>query len=181
MLEIEMKFPAPAFAAIEQTLKTWQARVDEAHVEADHYYNAPDRDFAKTDEALRLRRIGADNIVTYKGPKQPGLTKTRTEIEVALEPGAASAEDFCRLLTHLGYRAVAIVCKNRRGYHLTRAGFALQICLDDVEQVGQFVEVEIVAPDAKKVDAQQVILQVAAELGLKDAEKRSYLEMFLSK
>ncbi len=181
MLEIEMKFPVPGFASIEGTLKTWQAQADEAQVEADHYYNAPDRDFARTDEALRLRRIGADNIVTYKGPKQPGLTKTRTEIEVRLEPGTKPAEHFCRLLTHLGYRAVAVVRKTRREHRLTRAGFALQICLDDVEQVGQFAEVEIVAPEEKKVEAQQIILQVATELGLKDAEKRSYLEMFLAK
>src|SRR5476651_149116 len=120
MLEIEMKFPAPDIVLIEKTLKNWHARAEEARVEADHYFNAPDRDFARTDEAFRLRRIGLANIITYKGPKQPGLTKTRTEIEVALEPGAQAADDFCRLLTHLGYRAVAVIRKNRRIYHLQR-------------------------------------------------------------
>jgi adenylate cyclase class 2 len=179
MLEIEMKFPVSDFAPIQGHLSRWQARPDAAVEEADHYYNAPDRDFARTDEALRLRRIGADNMVTYKGPKQAGPAKTRTELEVALETGAEAAEKFCQLLTHLGYRAVAVVRKKRQSYHFDRGGFALQVCLDEVDRLGRFVEAEIVAPEEKKTQAQDVLLQVAADLGLKDVERRSYLEMYL--
>ncbi len=158
----------------------WQARADEPIDEADHYYNAPDRDFGQTDEAYRLRRIGASNIVTYKGPKQPGLTKTRIEIEVPLAPGEEPAANYCRLLTHLGYRAVAVVHKRRSVYHFERDTFAMQVCLDQVAQVGSFVEVEIVAPEAKKPEADKVLLAVAGELELKDMERRSYLEMLLA-
>ena len=180
MLEIEMKFPVTDFAPIQARLADWRARPDEAVEQADHYYNAPDRDFACTDEALRLRRVGAANIVTYKGPKQAGPAKTRTEVEVPLEAGAEAAKEFCLLLTHLGYRAVAVVHKKRLCYHFDRGGFALQACLDQVDKLGHFVEVEIIAPENKKSQAQEVLLQVAAELRLKDAERRSYLEMFLA-
>src|SRR5437868_4849248 len=113
MLEIELKFPVTDFATVEAKLVQWQARAADVLHEADHYYNAPDRDFAKTDEALRLRRIEEANVVTYKGPKQAGPFKTRTEVEVGLEAGAEAADKFCRLLTHMGYRAVAIVRKRR--------------------------------------------------------------------
>jgi adenylate cyclase class 2 len=181
MLEIEMKFPVPDFAGVRAVLAKWQARADPALEEADHYYNAPDRDFARTDEALRLRRVGASNVLTYKGPKQAGPTKTRTEIEVPLEAGTEAADNFFRLLTHLGYRAVAVVRKKRLCHHFDRGGLALQACLDEVDRVGRFVEVEIVAPEDQKTQAQEVLLQAAADLGLKDAERRSYLEMFLSK
>jgi adenylate cyclase class 2 len=179
MLEIEMKFRVADFAPIKTILAEWRARPDEAVDEADHYFNAPDRDFARTDEALRLRRIGANNRVTYKGPKQAGPTKTRTEIEVSLENGAEAADDFCRLLTHLGYSAVTIVRKKRLVYHFTTTGFPLQICLDDVENLGRFVEVEIVATEENKDQAQAVLQQMAADLGLENAERRSYLEMVL--
>jgi adenylate cyclase class 2 len=179
MLEIEMKFAVEDFAPIRQCLERWQARPDEVLDEADHYYNAPDRDFASTDEALRLRRIGVANIVTYKGPRQAGPTKTRTEIEVSLEAGAQAANAFCRLLTYLGYRAVAVVRKKRLCYHFGRADFAMQACLDEVEPLGRFVEIEIVAPEEKKTQAQNVLLQVAAELGLNNMERRSYLQMYL--
>jgi adenylate cyclase class 2 len=179
MLEIEMKFRVTDFGKVADKLRQWQARADDPIQEADHYYNAPDRDFGRTDEAYRLRRIGAANIVTYKGPRQAGLTKTRTEIEVPLAPGTEAADDYCRLLTHLGYRAVAIVRKKRSAYHFARGAFALQACLDEVDQVGTFVEVEIVVPEENKDEAQKVLLQAVADLELKDGERRSYLEMLL--
>ncbi len=179
MLEIEMKFSAPDFAALERLLQGLQARRADVLEEVDQYYAPPDRDFGRTDEALRLRRIGSANIVTYKGPKQPGATKTRTEIEVNLEPGEEAADKFGRLLTHLRYRAVAVVRKKRLCYHFERDHFALQVCLDDVEQVGRFAEIEAIAPEGKKQQAQELIQKVAAELGLNEPERRSYLEMVL--
>ena len=180
MLEIEMKFRVEDFSRIIAKVQEWQARPDEPIDEADHYYNAPDRDFGQTDEAYRLRRFGASNIVTYKGPKQPGPTKTRIEIEVPLAAGEEPAANYCRLLTHLGYRAVAVVRKRRRVYHFERDSFAMQVCLDEVAEVGSFVEVEIVAPEAKKQEADKVLLAIARQLELKDMERRSYLEMLLA-
>src|SRR5262249_25074987 len=180
MLEIEMKFPVADFAPIQAHLSDWRARPDQGVEEVDHYYNAPDRDFARTDEALRLRRIGDANMVTYKGPKQAGPAKTRTEIEVAVEAGAEAAEKFCQLLTHLGYRAVAVVRKRRQCFHFDRGAFAMQACLDDVDKIGRFVEVEIVAAEEMKNQAQEALLQVTAELGLRSVERRSYLEMLLA-
>jgi len=181
MLEIEMKFPVLDFQAIEQRLRSWGASPESPLEEADHYFKAPDRDFAKTDEALRVRRIGTKNRVTYKGPRQPGPAKTRTEIEVGLADDASAADDFCRLLVCLGYRPTAVVRKQRIGYRLQRGSFDLEICLDQVEQLGRFVEVEIVAPEDKLAAAQQILQAVAGELGLANSERRSYLEMLLEK
>src|SRR5262245_43521447 len=91
MLEIEQKFAHADFAAIERRLAEWEARPGEAHTEADHYFNAPDRDFAHTDEAFRLRRIGEANFLTYKGPKHGGPVKVRTELEIPLRDGTTAA------------------------------------------------------------------------------------------
>lgn len=183
MLEVEMKFAVTDFVSIEQHLKNWQARGDEAIDEADHYFNAPDRDFAVTDEAFRLRRIGPRNMLTYKGPKHPGVVKTRTEIEVPVAEGPAAADDMGRLLVSLGYRPVAVVNKKRRIFRFSRQSFSLEVCLDDVAEVGQFVEVEIVTPPERKVDAETVLQQVAAELGLSMDHliRRSYLGLLLEK
>jgi adenylate cyclase, class 2 len=180
MLEIEVKFPVTDFAAVEQKLGGWQARAAPPIDEADHYFNAPDRDFARTDEALRLRRIGSRNLITYKGPKQAGPAKTRTEIEVPLESGPAVADDFCRLVQRLGYRATAIVRKRRTIWHFQRGGFDLQACLDEIDSLGRFVEIEIVAEESKRGAAEEVLQDVAKELGLHRMERRSYLEMVLT-
>ena len=54
------------------------------------------------------------------------------------------------------------------------------MCIDDVERVGSFVELEIVAEDSQFEQAKAVVLQLATELGLTTQERRSYLEMLLS-
>ena len=181
MLEIELKFPVADFAAVEHRLAEWGVRADAALPEADHYFNAPDRDFAQTDEAFRLRRIGSHNRITYKGPRQKGPAKTRTEIEVALESGDGAADTFSRLVTHLGYRPVAVVRKRRVPYHFHRDGFALEVCCDEVDELGRFVEVEIVAPPEERTRAEQVLEAVASELGLAQPEPRAYLQMLLAR
>jgi adenylate cyclase class 2 len=179
-LEVEMKFAIRDLAPLERRLHEWGAVADAPRQDADHYFNAPDRDFARTDEALRLRRIGSGNFVTYKGPKRDAQTKTRTEIEVPLAPGEEAAEAFARLLQHLGYRFVAVVRKRRRIVHLQREGFHLEVCLDEVDGLGTFAELEILAPEEELERARQLLLKCADELGLSGSERRSYLELLLA-
>jgi adenylate cyclase class 2 len=182
MLEIEMKFPTADFGPLLRRLAEWgAAEAATSRVDADHYFNAPDRDFAKTDEALRLRRSGPANFVTYKGPKRDAQTKTRTEVEVPLAEGERAAADFAQLLVHLGYRPTAVVRKQRVLYHVEREGFALEICLDEVDEVGRFVELEIQAEEADLERGREVLLRAAAALGLSGSERRSYLELLLEK
>jgi len=180
MLEIEMKFPVADFATIQEQMATWNATPQPTIEEADHYFNAPDRDFGKTDEAFRLRCIGEQNRITYKGPKQGGVTKTRTEIEIAIEPGTDAAAKFRQFVVHLGYRPTAVVKKRRTSFDFQRDGFNLQACCDEVETLGRFVEIEIVAEAADKERAQAVLLGVVRELNLPASEPRSYLEMVLA-
>jgi adenylate cyclase, class 2 len=180
VLEVEMKFPAPEFGRLEERLRQWGARAEPPRQDADQYFNAPDRDFARTDEAFRLRRIGDANFITYKGPKLDAQTKTRTEIEVPLEAGAAAAEAFARLVVCLGYRPTALVRKQRRVFHVERSGFALEVCLDDVDEVGRYAELEILAPEQQLDEARAVLMKTAEELGLSGSERRSYLQLLLT-
>jgi pantoate--beta-alanine ligase len=180
MLEIEQKFANADFAAVEGRLAEWGATLLGEHDEADHYFNAPDRDFARTDEAFRLRRVGERNFLTYKGPKQPAAVKKRLEREVALPPGDEAAGEFRDLLVQLGYRPVAVVRKRRRSYRLERGGRALTVCLDDVAELGHFAEVEVLAPEEQAAAAEAALAEVAAGLGLEQVERRSYLGLVLA-
>ena len=179
MREIEQKFANADFAALEQRLRRKGARPGVEQEEADHYFNAPDRDFARTDEAFRLRRVGPANFLTYKGPKRPGPVKTRTELEVPLRDGPEAAEQITRLLIHLGYRPVALVRKRRRYFHLKRGGFDLTVCLDEVDDLGRFAEVEVLAPEEQETPARAVLQETTKALGLTALERRSYLAMLL--
>ncbi len=180
MLEVELKFPVADFTALERLLSQRGAQSAAVREETDHYFNAPDRDFACTDEALRVRRIGDANFVTYKGPRRDPTTKTRTELEVRLADGTAAADDFGVLLTHLGYRPVAVVRKCRRVYRLPDVGFPTEACLDEVEGLGCFVELEIVTDEHHRDAARDHLLRLADELGLRSSERRSYLELLLA-
>ena len=181
MLEVEVKYRLTDPSAVVARLEAWGAAVVAVHAEADHYLNAPDRDFARTDEALRLRRIGDVNFLTYKGPRHDSTSKTRTELEVPCPSGAESAEAFLKLFRHLGYRPTAVVRKQRTIYEWTSDGFSVHACLDDVESVGRFVELEIVARDEDYESAHRTVMQIASDLGLKDQENRSYLEQLLGR
>jgi adenylate cyclase class 2 len=181
MVEVEMKFAIEDFAPVEKRVTEWGGVVTGERKETDHYFNAPDRDFSQTDEALRLRRIGSSNFVTYKGPKRDSQTKTRSEVEVPLGAGDGVARDFAELMQRLGYSPVATVHKRRRIFNLDREGFRLEVCLDEVEELGRFVELEILAPEEQLDAARAVLQQSARALSLTDSERRSYLELLLGK
>ena len=180
MLEIEQKYAEADFADLERRLRRGAA-ADAARVEEDHYHNAPDRDFKQTGEAFRLRRVGAANFLTYKGKRLDATVKIRPELELPLAGGDAAAADFLKLLGYLGYRPVAVVRKLRRVCHLTRGSYALEVCLDDVEEVGRYAELEILAEPERMEEARGVLLETAAELGLSQVEKRSYLTLLLER
>ena len=179
MLEVEVKYRNADRAATVATLLNWGATLAQDRTDVDLYLSAPDRDLKATDEAFRLRRIGAKNYLTYKGPKRDAETKTRAEIEVPLADGDTTAADTERLLAALGYKPVTTVRKKRRVYHLHRAGFDFEVCFDSVERVGEFIELEILAEEERYEAAKASLLTVASELGLTEQERRSYLGMVL--
>jgi adenylate cyclase class 2 len=180
MLEIEQKYADADFADLERRLCALGARPGPPREEADQYLNAPDRDFAATGEAFRLRRVGPAGQLTYKGPKQPNAVKVRVELEVPLAVGDQPADDCLALLKNLGYRPVAVVRKQRRPFSLHRDGFEVTVCLDEVDGVGRYAEVEVLAPDDQVAAAGRAVTDLAAELGLTAVERRSYLNLLLS-
>lgn len=180
-LEVEQKFPVTDLGAIQAALERLGACPGPTQEELDLYFAHPARDFAQTDEALRIRRKGGASFITYKGPKIDPATKTRREIELALGRGEEAAEAWAELLLALGFSRVAEVRKSRRKAHLLRSGFQVEVSLDEVAGLGSFVELEVVAGDAKFEQARACVAEVAQDLGLEQSERRSYLELLLAR
>lgn len=174
MWEVEAKAPAHDLDAIAAELARRGAQLLADRRERDVYFAAPDRNFAETDEALRLRTVEERTTLTYKGPKIDPRTKTRRELSVDLDDAIAAAA----LLEALGYRRVGAVSKHRRVYELGRT----EIALDDVEGLGPFVEAEELAEnEVERERAQEHVLALLSELGLTQRERRSYLELLLER
>ena len=180
MLEVENKYRLFDWTRVRAMLVEWGAHPQPLRKDTDHYFNAPDRDFALTGEAFRLRRMGTMNKLTYKGPKRAGTTtKTRLELELCVGEGPDAATTAVKMLHGLGYVPVAVVTKHREVLKFYRAGFAFEACLDDVGTVGRFVELEILTPEETYPQAEAALIHVAAELGLTDLERKSYLELLV--
>lgn len=174
MLEIELKVSVPALDPIRDRLVRLNARPGGRVHEHDRYYNAPHRDFATTDEAVRVRYTDDHAVVTYKGPKikKFGL-KAREELNFAVESG----DVFETMLTRLGFVLTTDVNKWRETYTLSNA----TISLDTVDELGTFVEIEVMGEDGSD-NPTDLITRLAHEIGA-DGEPilSSYLELLLAK
>lgn len=212
MYEVEQKYPLSDVAAVEAALArlgaTWHGTVEQV----DRYFNHPCRDFAATDEALRLRRTGEALAITWKGPRLDATAKTRRELELPLAeaavPAAAVAEaavpaaapseaavpaaavvqaadpatldSWTELLEALGFRPVREVAKQRQLATVAWQGAAIEVALDHVAGLGNFLELELQADAAGIAVAATRIESLACELGCTAAERRSYLEMLIA-
>ena len=180
--EVEQKFRLRDDGPFRAALLALGAQQEMELQQTDWYYNHPTRHFAHSDEALRLRCSGDQNRVTYKGPKLDALTKTRQEIEVELAPGEGAAAGFHALMTALGFQYVAQVRKTRQEFVLQWQQRPIHIALDELSDLGRFVELEESQVPASELDAaRQRIAALASVLSLKpdDGERRSYLELLL--
>ena len=183
MFEVEQKFHLDDTDAFIKKLKN-RAAVEQAEGQhVDTYFNHPSRDFAETHEALRIRRVDGIPQVTYKGPKLPGNVKAREELEWRLDPGDKDGSKTEQLWLALGFQKVALVKKHRRTFTLTLGSdhsSSLTVTVDNVVDLGMFVEVERVVESA--ADVEQARLEIVAfsqKLGLIQPESRSYLRMLL--
>ena len=178
--EVEQKFAVDSLSGISDKLVELGATIRPAELQVDLYFAHPSRDFATTDEALRIRRVGQGSFITYKGPKIDAVTKTRREIEFGLAPGGAAADRAARLLESLGFRPVAEVRKHRRAASIRWQGKDIEVLLDEVDGLGPFVELELQADQAGLGEAKAKIASLAAHLGLSRNQRLSYLELLLA-
>ena len=177
--EVEQKFPVNDLRALTDRLDMLGATIGKPQEEVDLYFSHPDRDFAKTDEALRIRRKGASSLITYKGPKIDKTTKTRHEIELPLPSENGTAESWIDLLEVLGFKQVGEVRKSRRKVGILWGGHWVEGALDEVEGLGTFAELELIADENQLAQAKSCIVSLAKALELSRSERRSYLELLL--
>lgn len=185
MLEIELKFPVDDFEPIRLWLRPRMAHYDVPVQQVDQYYHHPSRDFAKTDEAFRIRRVGTKAWITYKGPRVDAETKSRRELELPLafdetkDGNLSAADSWHELVLALGFRPAGKVAKTRQSHRLVYERWNVEVALDTVDGLGQFVELETAAGPDDADPARWVLMGLAHDLRLplNTSERRSYLEL----
>jgi adenylate cyclase class 2 len=166
MIEVEVK--ARSVPGIEEKIADLGGELIGVENHLDLYFSSPFRDFAKTDEALRIRVKEEGVRLTYKGPKLDIETKSRREMTVRVD----DPEALESILEAIGFSRAAVVKKRRTKYALGEA----VLCVDEVEGLGSFVEVEL-AGDEEWEAQKRAAQDIQKRLGLGDSIRKSYLEL----
>ena len=186
MVEVEIKLRISSCESIANKLTELGFNKSQILKETDVYFNGVDRDFRESGEALRLRMIEsldgtaviADRVgeplieLTYKGPRLDDVSMSRIEHQVQIE----DFETMNTILLNLGYKPVLPVNKIRREFFSEE----MAACLDTVEGLGDFLELEIIVDDESQREvALNKIEGVLNALGFKisDTITVSYLSM----
>jgi adenylate cyclase class 2 len=180
MIEVEIKARITDPEAFEKALTALGFAKGPVVCEQDIYFNGNDRDFRKTDEALRIRTCrdmitdAVINTLTYKGPKLGTESQTRRELEISIEGGS----DMSLILSALGYTQVLEVSKHRQMFRQGK----ITACIDHVDSLGDYLELEKMIDDQNDYpDAVGELYEWLSKLGLSNDSltRYSYLELLL--
>ena len=181
--EVEIKFRINNVSELERQLQQFGGTgFGEQVTEFDSFFQHPSRNFAQTDECLRLRnRMFSDgtskHTLTYKGPKIDAATKTRKEIEIPV----TAPKQWERLLDALGFYKAASLQKFRQRMKLTFSHRNIDVVLDTVPDLPEsnrlFVEMETMATEEEVAECRSLLLGLAEQLGLGEPIRESYLKL----
>lgn len=180
MLEVEVKVAVQDPDVIRKKLEELGFAFLGSIREEDRYLDTGDGSIRSSGTALRIRTITdlsgskkPETFVTYKGKKADRVSMTRRELETTVE----DAQTMLDLFAELGFRPVdPFVCKIRDTYQRDR----MQVCMDQVEDLGSFFEIEIVAEESEERESLLGEIEVVLEaLGysMKNSITNSYLSM----
>lgn len=164
-VEIELKFKLLNAPAVEKFL-TAHADFNYKSFQHDIYYNAPDRDFladqSNISEWLRIRVEKDKAQINYKD-WQPRENPIKTHCK-EYETEVASFEQLSLILDALSFTKLIEVKKTRRAWNYKD----VEVSIDDVEELGQYLEVEYKGDALEDVAQVRAYLhEIVAELGAK--------------
>ena len=135
--ETEVKLPIPDLAQAQQLLRDVATRVhQERHFEDNLVFDTAELKLRNEGLLLRLRTIGAQTILTFKGALRiSDGVRDREEIECSIAP----PESMLRVLQQLGYSVTFRYQKYRTIHEIE--GYRLHICLDETP-IGNYFELE---------------------------------------
>lgn len=180
--EIEIKLPVKNSQEVLDILKDIGFMVKKEIREEDIYFNSDYHNIKERDEALRIRKsrdcdTGDQKVqINFKGPKIDAVSMSRMELETEVQDG----ETMEKILTYLGFLPVVSVCKVRK--YLTHR--EMTACVDRVEGMGEFLELEVVAETEEK---REIYLEQMKEIlnalgySMEDTVRTSYLGLLMKK
>jgi adenylate cyclase, class 2 len=134
--ETEIKLSIPDAAGGRRLLRAAGFRVAKRRIfEANAVFDTPRLSLRRTRRLLRVRQVGRDSILTYKGAPLVSRHKSREELELSV----SDARTFTAILDRLGYRPMFRYEKYRTTYR--EPGVSGEVTLDETP-IGVYLELE---------------------------------------
>lgn len=170
MREIELKFKVDNFESILKRV----TNVSDLHEQSDTIYVQDLSDVESKEGAIYLRVRKDNDKVEMNLKKQSAKSEESQEIEFEVS-GYELANDFLRTL---GYKKWVEVNKKRRYAKIGN----ISVCMDEVERLGCFIELEILADEKDGKDYEKELMNMAANMGI-DTKRRvsSHYDTMISK
>lgn len=193
MIEVEVKLPVDSAERIMADLLKQGFIYKDTICQEDRYYDTAGQMIRGNGQALRLRSVGdgsCDSVgacnsccITFKGQKLDSVSMTRKELETPV----GDMNVMHGILEELGFAVVPPVVRKVRKEFVLGAGaggaaagvFEMHGCVDQVDGLGAFLELEIMAEEGERESALAAIEAVLEKLGysIEDSTTNSYLSM----
>jgi adenylate cyclase class 2 len=135
-VETEVKIAVVNLENVRRRLRYLRYRVHARRVfESNLVLDTPQHQLRSTGELLRLRRVGREAVLTFKGVSKPGRHKSREEIET----GLSNADALEQILMRLGYVPAFRYEKYRTEYMRESEPGIITV---DETPIGNYVELE---------------------------------------
>jgi adenylate cyclase class 2 len=173
MREIELKFKVDNLDVLINKLKEEQCEISAVKMQNDTIYvqNLDDTESKEGSVWLRVRKENDKIELNYKKQSKKKMESEEIEFEVS------SYELANQFLKALGYLPWVEVNKKRR-YSKYKE---YNICIDEVERLGSFIELEILVDKDNKEDYELALLEVAKKLGINpDKRINSHYDTMIS-
>lgn len=176
MREIEVKAKIKDLSPLEERLKQLGVKLGEPVQQNDVIYFDGEKRFNELQicNFVRIRRTNTGAFLTLKRSIEDELDSLEHETPVE------NAEEAENIVKELGLKFGVRVTKHRRQFKMGR----ITGCIDSVEGLGNFVELEmLVGDDQKLADVRAELRQKLAELGVdsKDEVTQGYDTMVYNK
>lgn len=164
MREIEVKARVADFEPIIKKLESLGCPLGQAIIQEDKVFLKNGVDFGNLDRGgnvLRIRRQGSKNVFTLKVKGEVEMDSIERETEIS------NPEKLEEILKYLDYYEVVQIKKSRRKCNYQN----LEICLDEVDVLGNFIEVEELAEEGDGEKIQNKLFDFLMTLGIKQEDR----------
>ncbi|MCL2327201.1 MAG: HAD-IA family hydrolase [Bacteroidetes bacterium] len=149
-IEIEQKFFCEDSSDLLAMLNDMDFSLKSKGKEIDEYFTDINSVYIKDRTCLRIRSLDNNKTeLTFKG-KSKNFSSFYAKTESNLNFGTTDSKEISSMLSSLGYVSYVVVNKNRTTYSKVEDITTLNVMIDHIEQIGNFVEFELICNDNKK-------------------------------